>query len=113
MTAWVQKLRELKVKRTERNAEPLTEQVEAAVKSKDSISSVALLDLLDMPKTVGNARRVAKIMRSLNFVPVRNRQLVPGGFRDTVCRGWARPVRRSQSGSQFQENGGGRPTCVI
>jgi hypothetical protein len=58
-----------------------------------SISTVAVLDLLDVPATTGNARRVATAMRALGFVPIKSRRLAPGGFRDTTIRGWARPVR--------------------
>jgi hypothetical protein len=32
-------------------------------------------------------------MRSLGFVPIKSRRLEPGGYRDTVTRGWTRPVR--------------------
>jgi hypothetical protein len=59
-----------------------------------SISTVAVLTLLDMPVTTGNARRVAKAMRALGFVPLKSRRLAPGGFRDTTIRGWARPIRQ-------------------
>jgi len=58
-----------------------------------SISSVALLDLLDVPSTTGNARRLAKTMRSMGWIGLKSRRLEPGGFRDTTIRGWARPVR--------------------
>ena len=75
-------------------ADPLRKKIEAAVGGKQMISTSALLDLLDMPKTVGSARRVARTMRELNFIPVKSRRLEPGGFRDTVARGWARPVRK-------------------
>ena len=60
-----------------------------------SISSVALLDLLDVPPTTGNARRLAQTMRSMGWVGLKSRRLEPGGFRDTTIRGWARPVRES------------------
>ena len=58
-----------------------------------SISTVALLDLLDAPATTGNARRLAKTMRSMGFVPLKSRRLMPGGFRDTKIRGWARSIQ--------------------
>jgi hypothetical protein len=32
-------------------------------------------------------------MREQNFVPIKTRRFMPGGFRDTVTRGWARPMR--------------------
>src|SRR5207248_8819135 len=61
--------------------------------SVNSISTVALLDIVDFPATTGNARRLAKTMRSLGFIPLKSRRLMPGGFRDTTIRGWARPIR--------------------
>ena len=79
-----------------RSADPFLERVEAVVRGKEAISSAALLDLLDLPKTTGNARRVGKTMRAMGFVPIKSRRLMPGGFRDTVARGWARPVRQEQ-----------------
>src|SRR6266576_5995501 len=60
-----------------------------------SISTVALLDLLDVPPTTGNARRLAQTMRSMGFIPLKSRRLMPGGFRDTTIRGWSRPVREA------------------
>ena len=67
--------------------------VEAAVRGQNAISTNALLDLLGAPATTAAARRVAVIMRSLKFIPIKSRKLMPGGFRGTVARGWARPVR--------------------
>src|SRR6516165_8453750 len=58
------------------------------------ISTVALLDLLNLPQTTGNARRLAKTMRSMGWIGLKSRRLEPGGFRDTTIRGWARPVRK-------------------
>jgi hypothetical protein len=54
---------------------------------------VALLALLDFPVTTGNARRLARTMRSMGWVGIKSRRLAPGGWRNTECRGWARPVR--------------------
>jgi hypothetical protein len=62
-----------------------------------SVSTNALLDLLDVPPTTGNARRLAKTMRSLGFIPLKSRRLTPGGFRDTTIRGWSRPIREKSS----------------
>ena len=59
----------------------------------DAVSTVALLDLIGLPTTSGNARRISKTMRSLGFVPMKSRRFMPGGYRDTASRGWARPVR--------------------
>ena len=72
-------------------------EVEVAVRGKEAISTTALLDLLALPKNTGTARRVARTMRALGFVPIKSRRLMPGGFRDTIARGWARPVRKQTS----------------
>jgi hypothetical protein len=61
----------------------------------NSISTVAILDLMDVPVTTGNARRIAAAMRALGFVPIKSRRLPPGGNRGTNIRGWARPERQS------------------
>ena len=61
-----------------------------------SISSVALLEWLDLPVTTGNARRLAQTMRSMGWVGLKSRRLAPGGFRDTTIRGWARPSANSE-----------------
>jgi hypothetical protein len=56
-------------------------------------STVALLGLLNFPVTTGNARRLARTMRSMGWVGIKSRKLAPGGWRTTECRGWSRPVR--------------------
>jgi hypothetical protein len=61
-----------------------------------TISTVGLLDLLDVPATTGNARRLAQTMRAMGWVGLKSRRLMPGGFRDTTIRGWARPFREIQ-----------------
>jgi hypothetical protein len=91
--SWLGKLDRAKAEIAARRADPLRQKVEAVVRGKEAISSAALLDLLDVPKTTGNARRVAATMRSMGFIPIKSRRLMPGGFRDTVARGWSRPVR--------------------
>jgi hypothetical protein len=73
--------------------DPWRGELEDAVRGVEAISTVALMDLLGCPKTTGSARRIAKVMRSMNFVPLMSRRLTPGGFRSTVSRGWARPLR--------------------
>jgi hypothetical protein len=69
------------------------------------------LDLIGVPQTTGNARRLARVMRELGFVPLKSRRLAPGGYKDTVTRGWARALRAS--GSTFspsaREHVDGRP----
>jgi hypothetical protein len=56
-------------------------------------STVALLAFLDFPATTGNARRLARAMRSMGWVGIKSRRMAPGGWRTTECRGWARPFR--------------------
>jgi hypothetical protein len=41
-------------------------------------------------------------MRELGFVPLKSRNLMPGGKRGTMIRGWARPLRNSGK----RKNGG-------
>jgi hypothetical protein len=67
------------------------------VHGKEAIGTAPLLDLLGMAKTTGNGRRLAITMRSLGFVPIKSRRLMPGGYRDTVTRGWAHPIRPAKS----------------
>ena len=84
-----------RAKLEQRDADPLQEKVEATVRGMEAISTAALLSLIGLPATTGNGRRIAHSMRSLGFVPIKSRRFMPGGYRDTVTRGWARPVRES------------------
>jgi hypothetical protein len=78
--------------------DPWQIKVAAAVRGKDTISTAALLDLLRVPATTATARRLATVMRSLHFIPIKSRRLMPGGRAgNTVTRGWARPVRTMRS----------------
>ena len=94
---FIEKLRHAQAELTEREADPLREKVEAIVRGMEAVSTVALLDLLGLPKTTSNGRQIVPTMRSLGFIPIKSRFLMPGGTRDTVTRGWARPVRQSGS----------------
>jgi hypothetical protein len=92
------KLREARAELEAHHEDPFLERVAAAVRDKDAISTAALLDLLHLPATTGTARRLAAVMRSLNFIPIKSRRLMPGGRAgNTVTRGWARPVRQLKS----------------
>jgi len=62
------------------------------------ISSVALLDLVGVPLTTGNCRRLAFSMRAMGWVGMKSRRLAPGGWRTTECRGWARPYVKRDRG---------------
>ena len=81
-----------------RHEDPWRSKVEAAVCGKDTICTAALLDLLRVPATTATARRLAAVMRTLQFIPIKSRRLMPGGRAgNTVTRGWARPVRTTKS----------------
>jgi hypothetical protein len=73
--------------------DPWERRLRRALEGVEAMSSAAILDLVDADPTTSNARRLARIMRQLNFIPIKTRRFMPGGFRDTVTRGWARPVR--------------------
>ena len=110
------KLHQAQAELAERDADPLREKVAAAVRGMDAVSTAALLDLIGLARTTGNGRRIAHSMRSLGFVPIKSRRLMPGGYRDTMTRGWARPVRLPNEckeggnvgGSQFSPHSGTR-----
>jgi hypothetical protein len=101
--AWIEKLRHAQAELVERDTDPLRGKVEAAVRGMEAVSTVALLDLLGLPKTTGNGRRIAPIMRTLGFVPIKSRRLMPGGWSDTVTRGWTRPIRELRNSSPHDE----------
>jgi hypothetical protein len=92
--AWIEKLHRAKAELAEHDADPFRQRVEDIMGCVgDCVSTAALLDLLGLPKTTSNGRRVAPTMRKLGFVPIKSRRLMPGGWSDTVTRGWARPIR--------------------
>ncbi len=93
MSSFLERLHQAKAKDAERDADPLREKVETLVRGMQAISTHSLLDLLGLPQTTSNGRRIAATMRTLGFVPIKSRRLMPGGWADTVTRGWARPVR--------------------
>src|SRR5271156_51691 len=92
--SWIETLHRAQAELSKRDADPLREKVEAVVRGMEAVSTHALFDLLGLPKTTGNGRRIAPTMRALGFVPIKSRRLMPGGYRDTVTRGWARPFRQ-------------------
>ncbi len=92
------KLREARTELEAQHEDPWRSKVEAAVCGKDAISTAALLDLLRVPATTATARRLAAVMRSLHYIPIKSRRLMPGGRAgNTVTRGWARPIRAMRS----------------
>ena len=94
----LKKVEEARAELEAHHEDPWHKKVEAAVLEKEAISTAALLDLLRAPATTGTARRLAAVMRSLHFIPIKSRRLMPGGRAgNTVTRGWARPVRTLKS----------------
>jgi hypothetical protein len=95
--ALLAKLREARAELEAHHEDPWHKKVEAAVLEREAISTAALLDLLRAPATTGTARRLAAVMRSLHFIPIKSRRLMPGGRAgNTVTRGWARPFREQR-----------------
>ena len=92
MTSFLEELRRAKEELADRKADPLRAKVEALMHGQTAMSTAALLDLLGLPATTANGRLLAKTMRSLGFIPLKSRRLMPGGYKSTVTRGWSRPV---------------------
>lgn len=57
-----------------------------------AMSTHALLDLLGLRNTTANGRLLAKTMRSLGFILLKSRRLMPGGHQSTITRGWTRSL---------------------
>jgi hypothetical protein len=85
----------LNVGRSEPATDPLLAPIKDIVERLEdgAISTAALLTLLGMRPSTDNARRVAPIMRQLNFLPWKSHRLQGGAGRGPECRGWLRPVR--------------------
>ncbi len=105
IVSWIEELQRKQARLAQSRADPLLTQVEPVVRGMDAISSNSLLDLIGLPRTTGSARRIARTMRTLGFVPLKSRQLAPGGFRDTVTRGWSRPIRKTLIQIQSKQRG--------
>lgn len=99
--SYVEKLHRARAEAAKRDVDPLREKLESMTRGMEAVSTFALLDLIGLPKTTSNGRRIAPTMRALGFVPIKSRLLEPGGWRDTVTRGWARPVRGSLCRTSF------------
>jgi hypothetical protein len=93
--------------------DPWLTKLRTAVRRIESISSAALLDMLHEPATTGTARRLATNMRSLGFIPIKSRRLLPGGFHGTVIRGWTRPLRQPTSPPTMEPTGTAGPNHLV
>jgi len=92
MKSWTAQIDEAAKELARHQADPLLEKVASLTRGMNEISTHALLDLIGLPNTTGNARRISKTMQALGFVPIKSRRLMPGGWKGTVTRGWARPL---------------------
>jgi hypothetical protein len=62
-TSWVERMYQACAQQPEQRSDPWKRVLERALPAVTSISTNALLDLLDVPHTTGNARRLARNMR--------------------------------------------------
>jgi hypothetical protein len=85
---------ELELAKRDLHADPLLPLVRAAVSPFEVLSTTAILTMVGLRPTTGNARKVARSMRALGYVPTKNRRMPPGGWTDTLCRGWAKSPYR-------------------
>jgi hypothetical protein len=105
--ALLTKLREARVELEAQGRDPWAAKLETALHGVEAISTAALLDVLRVTATTSTARRLAALMRSLQFIPIKSRRLMPGGRAgNTVTRGWARPVRETKSPPTTTRAGG-------
>lgn len=81
----------------ERDTDPLLPLVAAAVSGFDALSTTAILIMVGMRPTTGNARKVARSMRTLGYVPIVSRLIPPGAAASSACRGWAKSPNRRKS----------------
>jgi hypothetical protein len=125
MSSFKARLQEAKVQlahaEAERDADPLLPLVAKAVSGFDELSTNTILVMVGLPPTTGNARKVARSMRALGYVGIKSRRLPPGGWTDTLCRGWAKTPRRDKrprsshdgvAGERTLAGGMGRPPIV-
>jgi hypothetical protein len=97
MISFLARMRGGAAEAADRSANPWRDTVERAMRGVEAISTYALLDVIGLKQTTGNARRIAVTMRGLGYVPLKSRRMLPGGFHTTLLRGWTRPYRQRPS----------------
>ena len=108
---FVERLHHAQTELAQREADPFRRPVETIMSCLgDSVSTAALLDLLGMRNTTGNGRKIARTLRTLGFIPIKSRRLEPGGWRDTVTRGWVRPLRKLGRQTSLKEDVTAKPS---
>jgi hypothetical protein len=92
--SFLSRLHEARAQLDVQGEDPWYARLDNALHGVEAISTAALLDFLRTRATTATARRLAGVMRSLGFIPIKSKRLMPGGrCGNTVTRGWARPVR--------------------
>ena len=100
--SWLEKLRQARAEQEERDSDPWRRVLERALPADlTAVSTVALCDLLGVRPNTGNARRIARSMRAMGFFPIKSRKLLPGGWRGSEGRGWARPIRERKEAEKL------------
>lgn len=102
MLSFMAKLEQATAEQATHDDDPLRAVVERTTRHMEAISTNALLDLIGLRNTTGNARRISKTMQSLGFVPMKSRRFLPGGWKGTVTRGWARPIRERRQSARVE-----------
>lgn len=101
MISFMERLRQAEAELEAYNAEPWRSQLER-LRGKigddgvERVSSQGVFDLLEVPmraRTAGAYRRLAKIMRELDWTPVRVRDRTYGGYLEQI-RGYCREPSR-------------------
>src|SRR5580704_8719147 len=93
MLSYTERIEQARAEQIRGDADPILALVEKTVRGMEGVSTNALLTLIGLPVSTGNARRIAPLMVALGFVPLKSRRFMPGGHGGTVSRGWARPLR--------------------
>ena len=71
MLSFTELLEQARAEMAQREVDPLREKVAATVRGMDAVSTAALLDLIGLPPTTGNGRRIAQSMRALGYIPIK------------------------------------------
>ena len=90
MSSWVERLYSY-AQQTEQRSDPWRRVLERALPANvTSISTVSLLELLDVPPTTGNARRLARTMRSMGWVGLKSRQRISRHYNSRLVASYSR-----------------------
>jgi len=97
MVSFFERMEEVRRQLAQKRADPWRDMLKPILRNFETIGTRPVFDLLGVPSTTGNARRLARIMRDLGYVPIKSRRLLPGGHCDTTVRGWTLACRPRRS----------------